>query len=149
MTKAEQIAKELEALRKEGGVIHAEEVVSWAQANPESALHSQFEWDDSAAAVAYRIWQARRVIAVFVTADDGGRKFVSLSIDRGKGGGYRDVSDVIANDDLRKVLVKDALAEFKRVRAKYEHVKELASVYEEIDKAEKRYAPQQQEARAA
>jgi len=145
MTKTEQIEKELEALRLADGIIHAESVVEWAKDNPESALHSQFEWDDSKAASEYRVWQARRVIAIYVKAEDGERKFVSLSIDRSKGGGYRDVEEVIANDDLRKILVKDALSEFKRVRAKYEHVKELAKVYEEIDRAEQTYLPEQRQ----
>ena len=148
MNKTEQIAKEVEALRRADGLIVPEDVVFWAQQNPTSALHSQFEWDDSAAARAYRIAQARKVIAVCVLADDGGRKLVSLSIDRTKGG-YRNVEDVIANDELRRILVKDALAEFKRVRAKYEHVKELASVYEEIEKADKQYAEERPSVRAA
>lgn len=147
MTKAEQVAKEVEALRRPDGVIVPDDIVAWAQAHPESALHSQFEWDDTEAAKAYRLHQARRVIAVYVVADDGNRRLVSLSIDR-KHGGYRSVEDVIANDDLRRVLVKDALAELKRVRAKYEHVKELAAVYDEIEKAERQYAPEQA-ARAA
>lgn len=144
MNQTEQIAKEVEALRRPDGLILAEDVVAWAQSNPDSALHSQFEWDNSEAAKQYRIWQARRVIAVCVRADDGARKLVSLSIDR-TSGGYRSVDDVISNDELRRILVNDALAEFKRVRAKYQHVKELVSVYEEIDKAEKQYGPHSQE----
>lgn len=149
MTKAEQIASELEALRAASGLLLPEAVVEWARGHPESALHSQFEWDDAKAAQEHRVWQARRVIAVYVVADDGGRKFVSLSIDRKGDGGYRDVQDVIADDELRKVLVRDALAELKRVKAKYEHIRELASVYSEIDKADRQYSPPQQEARAA
>lgn len=140
MTKTEQIAKELEELkRSNNGILYPEEVVAWAACHGESALHSQFEWDDGEAARQYRIWQARRVIAVYVVSEDGNRAAVSLVVDRSKGGGYRSVDDVIANEDLRKALIKDALMEFKRVKVKYEHVKELASVYEEIDKAEKKY----------
>lgn len=142
MTKAEQIEQELQALRSEGGLLMPESVVDWAREHPESALHSQFEWDDSEAAKEYRLYQARRVIAVYVVSEDGERKFVSLSIDRAQDGGYRDVREVIANEELRKVLVRDALSEFKRVRAKYEHIRELASIYAEIDKAEREHAPE-------
>ena len=142
MTKAEKIQQELEALRS-NGLLLPERVVEWAKAHPESALHSQFEWDDSEAAKAYRLWQARKVIAVYVVAEDGQRKFVSLTIDR-KAGGYRAMEDVMKEEDLRKVLVRDALSEFKRVRAKYEHIRELASVYAEIDKADEQYGVAEQ-----
>lgn len=146
--KSERIAEEVEALRGADGMIHAPAVVSWAREHPESALHSQFEWDDGKAAEEWRIWQARRVIAVYVRSDDGERSVVSLTIDRKDRGGYRSVSDVIANDDLRRVLVRDALAELKRIRAKYERVKELAAVYDEIERADRKYGDQQ-EMRAA
>jgi hypothetical protein len=146
VTKTERVEKELQALRDELGLLVPHVVVEWARVNTESALHSQFEWDDSKAAEEYRIWQARRVIAVYVVADGGERKFVSLSIDRKRdGGGYRDVEVVLKDEELRKVLVRDALMELKRVRAKYEHVKELASVYVEIDKADKQYGEQPQQ----
>jgi hypothetical protein len=149
MTKTDQIAQEIESLRRPDGLILAEEIVEWAREHPESALHSQFEWDDSEAAKNYRLWQARRVIAVYVMADDGGRKLVSLTIDR-KSGGYRDVKDVIADDELRKVLIRDALDELRRVRAKYERLKELAAVFAEVEKVERTYAPgQSQQASAA
>lgn len=147
LNKAEKIAREVEALRRDDGLIVPEDVVRWAREHPDSALHSQFEWDDGKAAEAYRIWQARRVIAVCVVAEDGERKLVSLSIDR-RGGGYRDVQDVIAKDELRKVLLRDALQELKRVRAKYEHIKELASVYAEIEKVDRQYVAQEHQAAA-
>lgn len=149
MMKAEQIAQELEALRSANGLLMPEAVVEWAREHPESVLHSQFEWDDAKAAHDYRVWQARRVIAVYVVAEDGERTVVSLSIDRKGAGGYRRVEDVLKDDELRKELVRDALAEFKRVRAKYEHVKELASVYQEIEKADQLYAPTHEQAAAA
>lgn len=138
-TKAERLAAEIEARRDAVGLVHAEALVEWARKNPGSALYSEFEWDDTEAARAYRIWQARRLIAVCVIADDGERRLVSLTIDRVAGGGYRDVEMVVADDELRRVLVLDALAELKRVRAKYEHVRELAAVYDEIEKADAKY----------
>lgn len=149
MNKAEQIAQELEALRSATGLLMPEAVVEWAREHPESALHEQFEWDNDRAAAAHRLHQARQVIAVYIRSDDGERSVVSLSIDRKGGGGYRQVEDVMRDDELRKVLLRDALAEFKRVRAKYEHLKELASVYVEIDRADKKYAETPQIAAAA
>lgn len=143
MTKREQIVNELEALRR-NGLILPEVVVEWAREHPFSALHDQFEWDDAEAAHEYRMWQARKVIAINIVSEDGERRVVSLSIDRKVAGGYRDVETVLKDDELRKVLVRDALSEFKRVKAKYEHIKELSDVYAEIEKADQKYSEKRQ-----
>jgi len=54
------IKEELEAIAA-GGVLYPADVVEAAR-NPNSAMHSQFEWDDSEAAEAYRLQQARALI---------------------------------------------------------------------------------------
>jgi hypothetical protein len=54
------IKEELEAIAA-GGVLHPADVVEAAR-NPNSAMHNQFEWDDSEAAEAYRLQQARALI---------------------------------------------------------------------------------------
>lgn len=128
MTKGEKIRQELESCRLEG-IIHAERVVEWARNNPDSELHGEFEWDDGKAAHEYRIWQARRVIAVNVVSEHGERQVISLSIDRIKGGGYRNVEDVARDPSLMEIAVKDALTELRRVRAKYQHLKQLSDVW--------------------
>lgn len=135
---SEAIEKELDAL-KSRGVIHPEKVVEWAQKHPASALHGEFEWDDSEAAVQYRIWQARRLIALHIVTETGERKTISLSIDRSNGGGYRDIEDVARAPDLRAVMLADALADLRRVQAKYRQLKELAGVFEEIERADKKH----------
>lgn len=45
-----------------GGVLTPDDVVEAAR-DPASPLHERFEWDDSKAAHAHRIYQARKVIA--------------------------------------------------------------------------------------
>lgn len=54
------IREELETLIT-GGVIYPVDVVNAAR-NPNSAMHSQFEWDDGEAAEAWRLQQARTLI---------------------------------------------------------------------------------------
>lgn len=142
MTKAEQIREELETLRDEAGLIHAERVVEWAREHADSALHSQFEWDDTKAAEEYRIWQARKTIAIHIVTQEGERRFISLSIDRADGGGYRDVEDVMRQRELRDVALHDALMELRRVRARYQHLKELAAVWSAVRHVEEQHAPQ-------
>lgn len=119
-------------------VLHVEDVVRWAAENPDSALHSAIEWDDSKAAYEYRLSQIRHLIQLHVVNEDRTPLLVSLSIDRHAGGGYRSVEDVGRVPDLREVMLADALAELERTRVKYARVQELAKVWEEADAARQR-----------
>jgi hypothetical protein len=134
------IAAELLALRTEQGVINPSEVVRWARANADSRLHGALNWDDEVAAERYRIWQVRSLISVHIVDVDGGRKFVSLSIDRagGHSGGYRPISEVMDDETLRDVMLKDAMAELERVQKRFEKLKELSAVWEELHKVKRR-----------
>lgn len=137
MNQSEKIQQELAAVKGNGELLNPAAVVDWAQEHRDSALHKCFEWDDSAAGRQYRIWQARSLIALHVVNVKGERKSVSLSIDRKGGGGYRDIDDVMRDPGLRNVMLQDALLELRRVKLKYQSVKELARVFDEIDKADK------------
>lgn len=133
-TSSEQIQKELALIQGNKPVLHPHEVVEWAKNNPESALYASFEWNDSEAAREYRLWQARRLIALNIVTPEGERKTVSLVVDRNKGGGYRQIEDVVRVPELRETMLRDALNELRRVRAKYKQLQELAAVFAEIDK---------------
>lgn len=135
----DELRQELEALKGKDEKIHAEEVVEWACKHKQSALHREFEWDDSEAARQYRLSQARRLIALHIIDAGGERKAISLSIDRATGGGYRMVNDVLRRKNLRQIMLTDALAELRRVRQKYQKLSELAAVFEAIDAADKRH----------
>lgn len=97
-----------------------------------SPLHSSFEWDDSVAAEAYRIEQARKLIQVSVTILPGSaepiRAFVSLTTDRKQEGGYLPVETVMTSFDLREQMLTDATAELKTFVTKYNTIKELVEV---------------------
>lgn len=128
------IKTEIEAL-KQDGIIHAEAVESWAKANPESALHRALEWDAEKGAYQYRLYQIRRLIQIHVVEEDRTPKVVSLSIDRTRGGGYRDLREVAATPDLLEILLRDAIGELRRVQAKYAMIKALAKVWGAVDDA--------------
>ena len=130
------IRNELLALQAaaEDGILHAEKVVEWARDNPGSALHRSLQWNDAKAAHEYRIDQVRRLISVHVVDARGHPLLVSLSIDRNIGGGYRPIADVLKAQDLRDVLVRDALEELERVQDKYARVEALATVWAEADR---------------
>lgn len=105
---------ELKRIAEENGGLLKPEIVV-AEARPRSSpLHSRFTWDNTKAAHEYRLWQARQLIRVVVEVIDGikGRQevFVSLTTDRAETG-YRVMTDVLSDADLRKIMLKDALAE--------------------------------------
>ena len=143
--KKEQIQQELEEVRQiSGGVLRTEAVVEYAS-NPETALHSQFTWDDGVAAHNYRLWQARQLIRVVVKEApqeeiEPMRVYVSMMEDRygEKGGGYRYMEDVMTDRDLREQLIDEATKEFERWKTKYDHLQELADVFAAMDKVKVR-----------
>lgn len=127
--KSARIAAELKALERRGHV-DPKRVVDWARINRGSALHSCFEWDDSAAAERYRLWQARELIVrVHVIYPDGKPRqiYVSPIITRGRGG-YMRLADVLSDSGRRAEFLRQALEELERVCEKYNDLRELAGV---------------------
>lgn len=123
-----------------GGLLKPEIVVD--EARPKSSpLHSRFDWDNSSAAEKYRIWQARQLIAVSVEllagTDEKMDVFVSLTTDR-KEGGYRIMSQVLSDTEMREQMLDDALAELELFRDKYRRLKELSEVFTAIRKVKKK-----------
>lgn len=126
------------------GILRAENVLTYAR-NPQTALHNRFEWDDTKAAREHRLWQARELIAVFVTvikADTSPiRAFVSLRTDRKiPGGGYRAIAEVMTDTSLRKQLLAEALDDAERWQAKYALLTELTPVFKELAKLKAKQA---------
>ena len=131
-----------EALREiedRQGILSAEDVVSRAR-DKKSPLHPKFVWDDSVAGQLYRIHQARNLIRVYVEVlpevEDNieHNVYVSLKDDRYDGGGYRSIVSVMQDSELRASLLNDAKQELRYFKGKYNMLKELANVFEEIDK---------------
>lgn len=150
------ITEELQIIQSmNGGLLEPVHVVEYAK-NPDTLLHGKFEWIDSKAAHSYRIWQARQLISLeLLVIDKKGetpsdlfltvgsekdlkrkvRAFVSLTNDRyGDNKGYRNIYDVVVDDDLRAQLLEDARQDMLIFRRKYQLLKELAGVFEAMDK---------------
>jgi hypothetical protein len=141
-----KIQSEFETIREaDHGILYPASVVAFAR-DPETALHSHFEWDNSKAAEQHRLWQARQLISVCVTVLDspGGEieihPYVSLESDRRGRGGYRLLVDVLTDDKYRTELVQQAMNEMAAFREKYRAFKELGSVISAMNTAEKRIA---------
>lgn len=133
------------------GLLRPEAVVQ-AAADPASPLHSSFTWDDTEAARRYRLDQARALIRVAVTIlphhAEPVRAYVSLTSDRSsrpernergeerEAGGYRPLPAVLQDDEQRRLLLEDALADLRTLQRKYAQLSELASVFEAAREAQ-------------
>lgn len=133
----EGVATELLGLRRNDLIVPSE-AVKWARGHPSSALYASLEWDDSVAGEQYRIQQVRQLIAVFIEPVHNVRQYVSLSVDRVEGGGYRDINSVMNTPDLRTTLLQDALHELERARNKYAMLTELDRVWVAVEAVQKR-----------
>ena len=137
------IKEELEQIANDnGGVLNPADVVEFAR-NKKTALHSQFQWDDTEAARQYRLWQARHLIRYQIEIVQHDRQEIpfriyhSLESDRGEDGGYRRTVDILSDEDLRAQLLDEAREEMKRFREKYSSLTELSKVFASIKAAEK------------
>ena len=125
-----------------GGLLQPEAVVEKARSIT-SPLHTRFNWDNSEAAHLYRIWQARQLIRVLVEViagtDETCEVFVSLSPDREReSGGYRVMTAVLPDADLRNQMLQDALDELQLFREKYRKLKELATIFAAIKRVRRK-----------
>lgn len=105
----EQYAQELAKIFADNEVVTAEMVLDKAKP-AKSPLHDYFEWDDEAAAKAYRILSARSLIREFEIEIGGERVRAaqSFKIHRQHGGGYESTRKVVANPDKMILLEKEA-----------------------------------------
>lgn len=138
----DQRLHELEFIRKRSadGILQAEDVVEFAR-DERTALHSEFEWDDSVAAHQHRLEQARKIIRLTLTVVESPagqqtvRMYASCDSDRVKpGGGYRSLVEVMNSEDLRDQLLHAALRDLRTVRRKYQQLRELQPIFRAIDR---------------
>ena len=126
-----EVLEALTDIKRRNGLILPEDVVEVAR-DPDSPLHGSFTWDDTKAAQEHRLWQARALLRVCVVLLPGNNKttraFVSLSSEIG----YRPISEVVAHETRYQNLLDDALKDLERVTEKYNHIKELGSLFSSI-----------------
>jgi hypothetical protein len=123
-----------------GETLHPDSVVKHA-ADPNSALHARFTWDNDRAAHLHRLEEARALIMrVRVQIQPrptdppiAVRAFVSLGNDRIAGGGYRTIEAVMSDPQLRSEMLRTALMELRVLQTRYQHLSELAQVFAELE----------------
>lgn len=137
------VGAEMEKIEKRDGQVTSRSLLEAGR--PEgSALHKLFEWDDTKAAELYRLKQATDVIThIHVVVDERPeepfRAFVNIKQSDGQTetGQYINIRSAMENEETRRVVLGAALAEMKRFSQKYGQYKELAGVFDAIDRAEK------------
>jgi hypothetical protein len=137
------IKRELDTLQKShGGLLKAEDIVRFAK-NPRTALHGRFTWDNTEAGKKWRLHEARMLLHVYVTVTQESvqpvQMYISLPTDRKQpGGGYRTYESICQSPERYGVLLASALADLRRVQAKYRTLKELQPVFEAVDRVEQK-----------
>lgn len=139
--KTAAIRRELESIRKRHrGMLRPSDVIEFAT-DKKTALHAQFEWDDSEAGHQYRLWQAQHVIRVHVTIVEVARGTVVVHpefVSPNQSDDYRPVVEVLSETDSRLRLLQQTirrLASIKEVAL----FPELNGVSEAISKASEKY----------
>lgn len=138
-TKNDLLLRELTAIEERDGVLKPEAVVEFAQ-DETTELHKHFTWDDGEAAKQHRLWQARQIIRVVVTVIHGKdsevttKAFVNFAPSERHSGGYRSIAVVLSDEELKTRMLRTAMKELSVFRKKYAELKELASIFEAIDK---------------
>ena len=135
-------AKEvLEDLASKHGKLTPELVLNAAKAKS-SPIHGLFCWDDSQAAIKYRLVQAseliRRVKVTIVSNGEPIRVRAYVNVRDGEEslseqGVYVSISDSIANPSYRDQLLKAARRDAIAFREKYSALAELAGVVAALD----------------
>jgi hypothetical protein len=138
--KGDPIGDELRALhRKHEGLLTPAQIHDWAAKHPGSAIAARLEWDNDIAGHAYRLWQIRELVATHLVLESGEREWVSLSVDQIEQGGYRDLTDVLQDETLRSIWVRDALDELGRFERRFSQIEELKGVFRAAKAARKRF----------
>jgi hypothetical protein len=135
-------AKELERIRIDrGGFYQPQDIVDESRPD-EAPLHPVFEWDDSIAAEAYRVDQARYIIRGIVVQTMNGpdephiRPIVSIVKDDDEGRRahfYTATFSALEEPDLREQILANALRDAQAFCNKYSNLEELSHVFYAVE----------------
>ena len=135
---AQVVGEHLEELATATGGITPERVVDDAR-NPQSPLHENFEWDNTAAAESWREHTARNLIGSLVVVKVNEtqvtgtvRAFVSVR-DGDNKGVYTPIVTVMSDAEMRKQVLERARQELHQWRNRYADLSEFAKVFSAVD----------------
>ncbi len=128
---------ELARIYGRDGILHPATVIAEAR-NKRNPLHAQFTWDDTKAAEAHRMNEARNLIRVAVKvipaiSNQAVREYVSISTMRRMGtGSYLATVDVVADDERRAQALADAIKTLTQLERRFGYLEELAPIWDAL-----------------
>ena len=140
ITKKNAVDEIKRLIEKHRGILTPKQLVAAARPN-DSPLHQYFTWDNTKAAERWRIYEAGRVLRVCVEwlpQDKSGPVRVTAHLTSDTTGGYRALTTILSDTEMRKQLLADAMADIKVFQQKYEKLHELAVVFRAIKKVSQR-----------
>ena len=142
---AQVIGNALEKINRiAGGVLKPAAVVEAASFN-RHPLHKHFEWDDTKAAYAHRIDQARSIIRIVRVTDknteDGTtRAFESVRLRNGTG--YRAIEDIRTSAEFQIAILTKAEQDLEAFRRRYANLEDVCDI---VAKAQKKLRARMEE----
>lgn len=131
LNKNEVVLQVLVEIEKKTGRLDPKDVVKEAESIT-SPLHKYFEWDDSVAAEAFRLWQARHLIN-HVKIEIMGKEapaYWSAKINTNdvEVQGYYSTKRVLSEKEILLQVMQSAIEEIKYWQKKYKTIKDLAEI---------------------
>ena len=121
---AQKVGEELEDIEKTKE-ISKENVLDYARKNTNSELYKCFEWDDKIAGEKYRLRQASNIISSisFEIEEEPLKKqkvYVSITSSDNKTKEFKNIKDVLDNDDDYSKLLQKAKDDLEKCKRNYE-----------------------------
>lgn len=120
----QKVGEELEVLEHNGSLDN-KKVLQFAKNNNDSELYKCFEWDDNIASEKYRLIQATHIISSisFEVEDEPIKKqkvYVSIKATKDKPRQFRNIKEVLENDEEYMLLLERAKNDLQTYKEKYE-----------------------------
>lgn len=133
---AQLVGEELEKLEF-AGELTADEVLEFARNNPKSEIYKCFEWDNSIAGEKYRKMQASGILSsISVTIKEEPKEtqrvYVSVKTSLDDTRKFKNIKEVLKNDEEYQQLVDRAKQSFTRTKEQYETLLEKEDLKEVI-----------------
>jgi hypothetical protein len=120
----------LMAIRAKRGTLTPEVVVEEA-ADPHHPLHHRFEWNDTEAAVRYRLLQAQQLLRVKYKTDVGNKRgdlrafWVQRDASGASTGAYEPIEEIILDPMQRELMLRQMRRDWQTFKRRYQHMAEF------------------------
>lgn len=129
----------LQAIRDEHGTLTPALVVDVAR-DPEHALHSRFEWDDSIAAEKWRIEQAGQLLRITFRPNPDKpvdlRAFTAIKGEDSPTSDYMPTEEVAANPFMAELMLRQMKRDWQTFKRRYDHMAGFVAYVQEELKGE-------------